>query len=231
MRASMPTVARLCQKLLKVNLADLLLAHVFFADLIICKLIHYFNPYHWSELFQIRALSDLFNQTPSWLISHTAITVIKYVSTGCCSSADSLSSQVTLALVPVIVISDLFFFIFFLLIYLALLSEPTVSISVFSYHSPVFSPVSTQTHVVIETWLLCILPRCPPQAICYSLSYPGTCVVNLDLYSDNVCLSGDTGPCSGYECHSGAMCIVRNNRPVCECPTCSEKFKPVSIMF
>ncbi|KAK2184807.1 hypothetical protein NP493_252g05062 [Ridgeia piscesae] len=37
----------------------------------------------------------------------------------------------------------------------------------------------------------------------------------------------DTGPCSGYECHSGAMCIVRNNRPVCECPTCSEKFKPV----
>ena len=44
MRASMPTAAQLYKKLLKVNLADLLLAEVFFADLIICKLVHYFSP-------------------------------------------------------------------------------------------------------------------------------------------------------------------------------------------
>ncbi|XP_076328006.1 agrin-like isoform X3 [Tachypleus tridentatus] len=35
------------------------------------------------------------------------------------------------------------------------------------------------------------------------------------------------GPCHDFECHSGAMCVVKKEKPVCECPTCSEEFQPV----
>jgi len=36
------------------------------------------------------------------------------------------------------------------------------------------------------------------------------------------------GPCRGYECVRGSVCIVINGRPSCVCPTCTSDFKPVS---
>ncbi|GFW86533.1 hypothetical protein TNCV_4333171 [Trichonephila clavipes] len=38
---------------------------------------------------------------------------------------------------------------------------------------------------------------------------------------------GDTGPCHNYVCSFGALCVLKNDRPGCECPTCPERFEPV----
>nr|XP_042908817.1 agrin-like [Parasteatoda tepidariorum] len=38
---------------------------------------------------------------------------------------------------------------------------------------------------------------------------------------------GDTGPCNGYVCAFGALCVLKNGLPGCECPTCTEEFEPV----
>ncbi|XP_064610786.1 agrin-like isoform X2 [Liolophura sinensis] len=38
---------------------------------------------------------------------------------------------------------------------------------------------------------------------------------------------GMDGPCRGTVCDHGATCVVKRGLPVCECPTCSEEFKPV----
>ena len=38
---------------------------------------------------------------------------------------------------------------------------------------------------------------------------------------------GLQGPCQHHRCSTGAVCIVLNGMPSCECPVCSEEFKPV----
>ncbi|XP_054715534.1 agrin-like [Uloborus diversus] len=38
---------------------------------------------------------------------------------------------------------------------------------------------------------------------------------------------GHTGPCHNYLCAFGAICVLKNNRPACDCPTCTEEFDPV----
>jgi hypothetical protein len=38
---------------------------------------------------------------------------------------------------------------------------------------------------------------------------------------------GVIGPCTDYRCNFGAMCIVKNGQPSCECPRCSDEFEPV----
>ncbi|GFU04717.1 hypothetical protein NPIL_519981 [Nephila pilipes] len=38
---------------------------------------------------------------------------------------------------------------------------------------------------------------------------------------------GEHGPCHTHHCSYGAMCVVKNGQPVCECPTCAEEFEPV----
>lgn len=40
--------------------------------------------------------------------------------------------------------------------------------------------------------------------------------------------SAEDGPCTGYRCTEGSVCIVKNDRPSCMCPSCSEEFRPVS---
>lgn len=42
--------------------------------------------------------------------------------------------------------------------------------------------------------------------------------------------AGDDGPCvkGANLCRFGAICVVKpNGEPSCECPTCTEEFKPI----
>ncbi|XP_022255732.1 agrin-like isoform X2 [Limulus polyphemus] len=35
------------------------------------------------------------------------------------------------------------------------------------------------------------------------------------------------GPCREFACRHGSMCFIRDGIPLCECPTCTEEFRPV----
>ncbi|GBN68552.1 Agrin, partial [Araneus ventricosus] len=88
------------------------------------------------------------------------------------------------------------------------------------------------------------IASCQCQPSCESVMKP-VCGSNGQTYSNecelqrNACLMkrhvavvykgpcGDTGPCHNYVCSFGAMCVLQNGRPSCECPTCPERFEPV----
>ncbi|XP_023225302.1 agrin-like isoform X1 [Centruroides sculpturatus] len=46
-----------------------------------------------------------------------------------------------------------------------------------------------------------------------SMAYRGAC--------------GEAGPCNSHRCDFGAICVEKGREPSCECPTCSEEFRPI----
>ena len=36
------------------------------------------------------------------------------------------------------------------------------------------------------------------------------------------------GPCTQHKCEHGAICVEKDGRASCQCPSCSEEYKPVS---
>ena len=41
-------------------------------------------------------------------------------------------------------------------------------------------------------------------------------------------ISVEDGPCTRFKCTFHGTCVVKNNRPECECPSCSAQYEPVS---
>ncbi|GIX69607.1 hypothetical protein CEXT_695391 [Caerostris extrusa] len=54
-----------------------------------------------------------------------------------------------------------------------------------------------------------------------------SCLLRQELTGLHEGECGNHGPCHTHHCSYGAMCVVKNGQPVCECPTCAEEFEPV----
>ncbi|XP_054715535.1 agrin-like [Uloborus diversus] len=54
-----------------------------------------------------------------------------------------------------------------------------------------------------------------------------SCLLRTELTAVHQGECGDHGPCHTHHCSYGAMCVVKNGQPVCDCPTCAEEFEPV----